>query len=113
MLARVFGVHLVDGVPRDAGNRLSCGQCLRQLDLERVDARHVVNDHADWPAVLGQSSFPFRRTQRLGKGGQRIGSLLNSVGEHLCTRVNSNLLSKRAGQIVSEDRWGWIEGISA
>jgi len=94
VLSRMFGVHLMNRVPCDAGDRLSGGQRLRQLDLERVYARHVMHDDADEAAVLRHRSLPFLRAERLDKGSESICSLLNASGEGLCTLIHGNPLSK-------------------
>ena len=81
----MVGIHLMNSVPGDAGNRLARGQRLRQLDLEWIDARDVMHDDADGTAVLRYRSLPFRWAQRSDESGESIGSLFDAIGKCLCT----------------------------
>ena len=49
-------IHRVHVVHRDAGHPLAGGQCLGQLNLDGIHARHVIDDHANLAAVAGKRS---------------------------------------------------------
>jgi len=79
----VTGVHGVHVVPGDAGDRLALGQRLGQLDLDRVDAGDVVDDHADLAAVVGHRSGPLRVGEGGRVGEERRGAGFQAFGEGL------------------------------
>jgi hypothetical protein len=67
--AKLFGmpgIHVVDGIHRDAGDGLAFGQLLRQLNLQRVDAGDVMNDDSDGAAIPWQRGAPLRIGKRAG-----------------------------------------------
>jgi len=68
VLVRVPGIHVVNLVPRHARDRMTAGERLRQLDLERVDAGDVMHDHADLAAVLRQTGVPLRVRKGVREG---------------------------------------------
>src|SRR5687768_3939184 len=51
MFLCMFGVHPSHGAPRHANNWPSGGNLRGQMDFNRVNASHMVNDHAHLTAV--------------------------------------------------------------
>ena len=74
-------VHLVDSAPGHARHRLSCGDRLRDLNLQRVHAGDVVHDDADLASVPGHACLPLGIGEATGKRCERGGALLKAFGE--------------------------------
>ena len=64
----------LDVVHRHARDRLATGQCLCQLNLDRVDARDVMHDDADLTAVLGNAGLPLRVGEGARERRQCVGA---------------------------------------
>jgi hypothetical protein len=54
------GIHRVDVVHRDAADRLAGRKRLGQLNLDRVNARNVIDDDPDGPAIPWDARLPLR-----------------------------------------------------
>src|SRR5258705_3113242 len=83
VLLRVPGIHCVDVVASYALDRLSGRDLLRQLDLDRIDGGDVVNDDADFAAIVRDWRFPFRGCKRAGEIGERRGPVLEAIGKRI------------------------------
>ena len=73
----------MDVIHRHAGDRLAAGERLRQLDLERVDARDVMYDDADLAAIPENASVPLRVGEGIGERRQCGGSLFETIGKRV------------------------------
>jgi hypothetical protein len=51
----------MDVVHRHAADRLACRKRLGQLNLDRVNARNVIHDDPDGPAIPWEARLPLRR----------------------------------------------------
>ena len=67
VLLGVRGVHVVNHVPGHAHHRLAPREGLRQLDLDRVHGRDVMDDDADLAPVMRNPGLPLR----VGEGARR------------------------------------------
>src|SRR5262249_13915973 len=81
VIAGVLGVDRVHIIPGDVVDDTTGRELLRQPDLERVHAGHVVNDDADLAAVLGYRRLPFGVAEAFREREQSGGSLLEHRGE--------------------------------
>ena len=59
------------------------GKRLRQLDLERVHGRDVVNDHADRAAVSRDARLPLACGERARHRFEGAGPLLEAFGKRV------------------------------
>ena len=75
-------------------HRLAFGKRLRQLDLDRVDARDVMHDHAECPPVFGHAGVPFLVGQADRESDQGASALLETIGERL-------------GELAGNTDWGF------
>src|SRR5262249_48921585 len=80
-IARVLGVDGVHVVPRDVIDDAAAGQLLRQPDLERVHAGHMMHHDADLAAVVRNRRLPVRVAQSFGERDQGGGALLEHGSE--------------------------------
>ena len=81
VFARVFRVHLSHGAPCHSGHRLPGGEFRGEVDLDRVDARHVVNDDTDLTAVRRDHGPPLGVRQSLRIRAKRVGALFDSLSK--------------------------------
>ncbi len=93
VLPGVPRVDVVDGRPGHAGDCLPLGDAQRELDLQGIHRRDVMDHHADRPPVAGQVHPPLRIAETGGQVGQIIGSLLEAVGEDIGTAAHGVLQS--------------------
>ena len=92
-LLGVAGIQLVDVVPGQALDWLTAGQHLRQLDLQRVHGRDVMDHDADLAPVLGHTSVPLRLSESACQGGKGARSLFEAFGKGLGTLAHGSPLA--------------------
>jgi hypothetical protein len=67
-------VYLVDNIPRHTGDRLTGGEGLRQLDLNRIPAGDVMYNHADSASVTRKACLPLSLGKCRRKCGEGCGA---------------------------------------
>jgi hypothetical protein len=73
----------MDIVHDDAGDRLAAGDGLRQLNLDGVDARNVVNDYADAAAVMQHAHLPLGVGESGGEDSEGAGAFFETIGQRV------------------------------
>src|SRR6185369_11168755 len=58
---------------------------LGQLDLDRVDTRHVMDHYANLSAISGNTALPLEFRQRAGESLERHSAQLESTGKFVTT----------------------------
>jgi len=88
VLLGVTGVHVVDHLVRDAGYRLTGRDRLRQLDLDRIDARDMVHDDADSAPVVWDWRIPLGFGEIVRQGSKGASALFETIGKRVSTMVH-------------------------
>ena len=79
MFERVFGIHPGDDGPGDAGDRIPGSDLLGQVDFDRVNAGHMVNDQPDPTPVRRNHGMPAGIRQPLCKFRKCVGALFDAL----------------------------------
>jgi hypothetical protein len=79
VLRGMICVHSVDDLRRHALDRLTTGERLGQLDLERVNAGDVMDDHADLTPIPGNGCLPLALRESVRKRRQCASSLFEAI----------------------------------
>jgi len=73
----------MDVVHDDAGDRLAAGDGLRQLNLDGVHARDMVNDHADAATVMRHAHLPLGVGESCGEDSEGSGAFFETIGQRV------------------------------
>src|SRR5262245_23463006 len=84
----MLGVYLGDDAPGHAGDRLASTELSGDVDLERVHARHVMDDYPGFPAIRGDGCRPLGIGQLLPVGSDVLGPTGDTVRENLRSRAH-------------------------
>src|SRR4051794_18951067 len=77
----MVSVDLIDRVPRHTGDRLAGSEQACQLDLKGVHTGHVMDNHADLPAVLWDARLPLGIRKLARESNKRCCSLFEADGK--------------------------------
>ena len=70
ILYYVVAIHRGDGVPCHGRYRLARSEQLRQMDLDRIHAGHMMHHYAHFSSIAGQTCLPFHIGKSGGERGQ-------------------------------------------
>src|SRR5689334_21615462 len=105
MRARMLGIYAGDNVPRDVRNTLAARDCSRSINLNRIHACHMVNNHAYRTLITrGHWRTPLRFRESLSKVRQTGGAFLDTVRQQLSAMADRCLpLESRGRKLVEDD----------
>jgi hypothetical protein len=88
VLLSVLRIHMGHCIPSHTRNWFPGRDTLSKLNFERIDARHMMNDHTDGASVLGHAHTPLGIRKAFGKDCQGLRPLFQSICECLCSSAH-------------------------